>query len=100
MYGETHDVTANSFIHLVSRATDSDGEVTDVSFFLNNKYLGTAEKIHDSSHYVLPLDLSDFGEQPSYVIETVIRDTAGNLVIPNNPLKLNVLPSSGARPRG
>ena len=32
-FGETHDITANSFIHLVSRATDSDGEVTDVSFY-------------------------------------------------------------------
>ena len=58
-----------------------------------------AEEIHDSSHYILPLDLSDFGEQPSYIIETIIKDNAGNLVIPNNPLELNVLPSSGARPQ-
>ena len=96
---ENFDVTANSFIHLVSRATDSDGEVEEVSFYLNNKLLGKAERIHDSSHYLMPLDLSDFGEQPSYVIQTVIKDNAGNLIIPNNPLELNVLSSSGARPQ-
>ena len=76
---ETFDVTANSYIHLVSRATDSDGEVAEVSFYLNNKFLGMAEEIHDSSHYILPLDLSDFGEQPSYIIETIIKDNAGEL---------------------
>ena len=95
---ENFDVTANSLIHLVSRATDSDGNITEVSFYLNNKYLGQAEQLHDSSHYVLPLDLSDFGEQPSYVIQTVIKDNANNYVIPNNPLRLNVLPASGSRP--
>ena len=46
----------------------------------------------------IALDLSDFGEQPSYVIQTVIKDNANNYVIPNNPLRLNVLPASGSRP--
>ena len=43
--------SANSFIHLSARATDSDGEIEDVSL-KNNKFLGTAERQHNSHHYV------------------------------------------------
>ncbi len=95
---ERHSLTANSYIHLTSRATDSDGNITDVSFYLNNKFLGRGQKMHDSPHYVLPVDLSTFGEQPAYRIDTMIKDDSGNLVIPNNPINLNVLPASATRP--
>ena len=49
-------------------------------------------------HYVLPVDLSDFGEQPVYRIDTMIKDQAENLVIPNNPIYLDVLSATGSRP--
>ena len=64
----------------------------------SNKLLGVAEKQNDSHHYVLPVDLSDFGEQPVYRIDTMIRDQADNVVIPNNPIYLDVLPATGSRP--
>ena len=95
---EDYSLTANSYVHLTSRATDGDGNISEVSFFLNNKFLGYAEKMHDSPHYVLPVDLSSFGEQPVYRIDTMIKDDSGNLVIPNNPITLNVLPASSSRP--
>jgi hypothetical protein len=95
---ESFSLAANSFIHLSSRATDSDGKIEEVSFYLNNKLLGVAEKQNDSHHYVLPVDLSDFGEQPVYRIDTMIRDQADNVVIPNNPIYLDVLPATGSRP--
>ena len=44
------------------------------------------------------VDLSTFGEQPAYRIDTMIKDDSGNLVIPNNPITLNVLPASSSRP--
>ena len=91
-------MAANSFINLSARATDSDGEISEVSFYLNNKFLGIAERQHNSHHYVLPVDLSDFGEQPVYRIDTMIKDQSENLVIPNNPIYLDVLPATGSRP--
>ena len=94
----SEELAANSFIHLSARATDSDGQVKEVTFYLNNKYLGTAERQHDSHHFVLPVDLSDFGEQPVYRIDTMIRDQAENIRVPNNPVYLNVLPATGSRP--
>ena len=95
---ESFSLASNSFIHLSARATDSDGSIKDVTFYLNNKYLGKAERYHDSHHYFLPVDLSDFGEQPVYRIDTMIRDQADNVVIPNNPIYLNVLSATGSRP--
>ena len=95
---ESFSLTSNSYIHLTSRATDSDGNITSVRFYLNDKLLGEAKKMHESPHYVLPVDLSTFGEQPTYRIDSMIRDDSGNINIPNNPLTLNVLPASSARP--
>ena len=95
---ESFSLAANSFINLSARATDSDGEISEVSFYLNNKFLGIAERQHNSHHYVLPVDLSDFGEQPVYRIDTMIKDQSENLVIPNNPIYLDVLPATGSRP--
>ena len=72
--------------------------VDEVMFYLNNKYLGTAERQHDSSNYVLPVDLADFGEQPVYRIDTLIRDNSGNVVIPNEPFPRRV--TTEGCPRG
>ena len=95
---ESFSLASNSFIQFVCSATDSDGEIKEVSFYLNNKFLGKAERQHKSHHYVFPVDLSDFGEQPVYRIDTMIRDQADNVVIPNNPIYLEVLPATGSRP--
>lgn len=92
-------VSSNSYIHLTSRATDSDGYIEEVEFYLNNKYLGTAERQNQSHHFTLPVDLSEFGEQPAYRIDTLIRDNANNVVIPNNPINLEVLPATGSQPK-
>ena len=45
---ESFSLSSNSFIHLSARATDSDGEISEVTFYLNNKLLGKAERQHDS----------------------------------------------------
>ena len=42
---ESFSLTSNSYIHLTSRATDSDGNITSVRFYLNDKLLGEAKKI-------------------------------------------------------
>ena len=95
---ESFSVSANSYIHLTTRASDSDGEIKEVSFFLNNKLLGFAERQNNSQHYSLAVDLSDFGEQPVYRVDTKIKDNAGNVVIPNNPIFLDVIAATGSRP--
>jgi len=92
-------LSSNSYIHLTSRATDSDGYIKDVEFYLNNKFLGTAERQNQSHHFTLPVDLSEFGEQPAYRIDTLIKDNANNVVIPNNPIYLEVLPATGSQPK-
>jgi hypothetical protein len=95
---EEFSLTANSYIHLTTRATDADGKIKKVTFFLNNKILGEAKRQHDSHHYVLPVDLSDFGEQPVYRIDTMFEDYAENVVVARYPIQLDVKPASGSRP--
>ena len=81
---------ANSFIHLSARATDSDGIVKEVTFYLNNKYLGTAETTRLASFRFARRSVR-LWEQPVYRIDTMIRDQAENIRVPNNPVYLNAL---------